>query len=265
MGWYTGNTLYDSLLIVGFVFALLLFLQSRKGTGTYGGRFNKGAKEFKLNSKLGWVLMEVPALIFFPIFFFSGSHWQQAVPLFLAAVWVFHYTNRALINPMLMRVQPGSQSSFGMSVVIGGWMILLLHSYLNGTFFSEFGTHLHSTQWFSDPRFVIGLVVYIIGFTLNVHSDYILRNLRSRNPKPDDPRYKIPYGGMFRYVSSPQYLGEITSFLGLSIMTWSLGFVFILLITIANLVPRAVLTHKWYQETFDNYPAGRKAIIPKLF
>jgi len=32
--------------------------------------------------------------------------------------------------------------------------------------------------------------------------------------------------------------------------------------TIANLVPRALAHHKWYNEHFENYPAERKAIFP---
>jgi hypothetical protein len=32
--------------------------------------------------------------------------------------------------------------------------------------------------------------------------------------------------------------------------------------TIANLLPRALQHHRWYQQTFSEYPAERKAVIP---
>jgi len=32
--------------------------------------------------------------------------------------------------------------------------------------------------------------------------------------------------------------------------------------TIANLAPRALANHKWYKETFPEYPSQRKALIP---
>ena len=42
MQWYTGNTLYDTLLIIGFVYAALIFGSSLFGTAAYGGRFGGG-------------------------------------------------------------------------------------------------------------------------------------------------------------------------------------------------------------------------------
>ena len=39
MAWYTGNALYDTLLLVGFAYALLVFAASFVGTAAYGGRF----------------------------------------------------------------------------------------------------------------------------------------------------------------------------------------------------------------------------------
>jgi hypothetical protein len=42
------------------------------------------------------------------------------------------------------------------------------------------------------------------------------------------------------------------------------GFVF-LVWTIANLAPRAIAHHKWYGETFPDYPPGRKALLPFIF
>ena len=189
MQWYTGNTLYDTLLLIGFAYAILVMVSSFFGTAAYGGRFGGGkrSKGIKLGSKAGWILMELPGLLVFPIVFFMGPNSDQTVPLFFLAVWMFHYTNRALVTPMLMRVQPGSTASFSLGVVIAGWITLLLHGYFNAAYLTEFGTQ-YTTEWFSDPRFQIGLAIYVFGFTLNVHSYSILRNLRSPNPSPDEPR-----------------------------------------------------------------------------
>ena len=113
MQWYTGNTLYDTLLLIGFAYAILVMVSSFFGTAAYGGRFGGGkrSKGIKLGSKAGWILMELPGLLVFP----SSSSWVPTRPdrtLFFLAVWMFHYTNRALVTPMLMRVQPGSTASF---------------------------------------------------------------------------------------------------------------------------------------------------------
>ena len=261
MQWYTGNTTYDTLLAIGFVFATLILLSSFKGTAKYGGRFGVKGKGVKLGPKVGWIVMELPGLMVFPVIFFMGDNAMQPVPLFFLGVWLIHYANRALINPLLMRVQPGTQSSFDISVVFFGWVTLTLHGYFNAAYLSQLGDHF-DTGWFGDPRFIAGLTIYAFGFTLNVYSDYVLRNLRSENPSPDEPRYRIPYGGGFRWVTCPQYLGEILSFTGIAVMTWNLGAVFILTMTVANLVPRAMYTHRWFHKNFENYPEERRAVIP---
>ena len=263
MQWYTGNTLYDTLLLVGFAFATFILLFSFKGTAKYGGRFGVKGKGLKLGSKVGWVVMELPGLFVFPIIYFLGRNAMEPVPLFFLAIWLMHYTNRALITPLLMRVQPGTQASFDYSVVLYGWVTLTLHGYFNAAYISELGNH-YTPAWFSDPRFIVGLIIYLAGFTINIWSDSILRNLRSKTPSPDEPRYKIPYGGLFRWVTCPQYLGEIISFVGIAIMTWNLGAVFIIAMTVANLVPRALYTHRWFHKYFSDYPTERKAVIPYL-
>jgi len=253
MRWYTGNTLYDTLLIVGFILAALVFLSARFGTAQYGGRFGKAGQGIKLSSKMGWIIMEIPALIFFPIFFFMGRNAMEVVPLFFLGVWIFHYMNRAIINPMMIREPAGSKGTFDISVIVLGWVTLILHSYLVARFISEYGTH-YTPDWFSDPRFIIGLAIYAFGFTLNVYSDKILRNLRSKNPSPDEPRYKIPYGGFFKWVSCPQYFAEIISFIGMAIMMWTLGMAFVIAITVGNLVPRARNAKRSFREFYKLTP-----------
>ena len=262
MTWYTGDFAFDTLLTIGLVFALFVFISSRYGTAKYGGRFGGGGKGgFKLGSKPGWILMELPGLLVFPIVFFMGSNSMETVPLFFLAIWMMHYCNRALITPLLMRTRPDAQSDFDISVIVLGWVSLALHGYLNARYISELGDH-YQPEWFSDPRFIIGLSIYAFGFTLNIISDSILRNLRSKVPDVNEPRYKTPYGWGFKFVSCPQYLGEIISFIGIAIMTWNLGAVFVIAITIGNLVPRALYTHKWFKKNFEDYPTERKAIVP---
>jgi len=103
--------------------------------------------------------------------------------------------------------------------------------------------------------------VYLGGFVLLVSSESIVRNLRDKK-NPGAAEYTIPYGGGFRFVTSPAYLGELIAWAGFALLTWSLAGVVIVLITAGNLIPRAFATHKWYHEKFPEYPAERKALIP---
>jgi len=38
----------------------------------------------------------------------------------------------------------------------------------------------------------------------------------------------------------------------------------VLAMTVGNLGPRALYTHRWFKKNFDDYPAERKAVIPYI-
>ena len=112
----------------------------------------------------------------------------------------------------------------------------------------------------SDPRFLAGLAIFLAGMTLNIRSDNILLKLRNS----ENPGYAIPRGGAYRYVSCPNYLGEVIEWAGWALATWSLaGFAFFLY-TAANLAPRALSHHQWYKARFPDYPPNRKALVPGI-
>jgi len=100
--------------------------------------------------------------------------------------------------------------------------------------------------------------LFCAGFALAKQSDAILRNLR----KPGETGYKIPQGGAYRWVSCPNYLGEILQWTGFALAGWSLPAFAFVCFTAANLVPKAISSHRWYREKFSDYPAARKAIFP---
>jgi protein-S-isoprenylcysteine O-methyltransferase Ste14 len=103
--------------------------------------------------------------------------------------------------------------------------------------------------------------MFLIGFSINFQSDSILRNLR----KPGETGYKIPRGGFFRFISAPNYFGEMVEWTGWAIATWSMGGAVFAIWTFANLFPRALSNHRWYRESFgDQYPKERRAVIPFL-
>ena len=57
--------------------------------------------------------------------------------------------------------------------------------------------------------------MWILGFVFNMHSDRILCTLR----KPGETGYKIPYGGLFDYVSGANFFSEIVEWWGLAMAT----------------------------------------------
>ena len=88
----------------------------------------------------------------------------------------------------------------------------------------------------------------------------IIRHLR----RPGDTAHYLPRGGMFRYVTSANYFGEIVEWTGFAILTWSLSGTVFVVWTFANLVPRAnTIYHRYLDEFGDEVRAMRlKRVIP---
>jgi 3-oxo-5-alpha-steroid 4-dehydrogenase 1 len=264
MGWYTGDEIYDAALALGFLIAAITMIAARFVRTPYG-RFADESYGASLDPRLGWFLMELPAVLSFVYFYVGGANAREPFALFVLFVWGVHYGNRGFLMPALMRVPRGQKSSFGLMVVVMGWGVTSLHGYLNGRWASSLSPHV-GWEWFSDPRFAIGILLYYVGLGINIHSDHVVRNLRTKDEvKRGIKEYRIPRGGLFEYVSNPSYFSELLFWVGFSIFTWSLAGVYILAISMANLIPRAVATHAWYREKFPEYPSSRRILIPLVW
>lgn len=264
MTWYTGDPTYDTALAIGFAIVAVvavaaLFIQ------TPYGRFADDKYGISLDPRLGWFLMELPAMVVFLYFYSQGPNAIAPFPLFVLFVWVVHYANRGFLMPALMRVPLGQRSSFSLFVVAIGWVVTSLHGYLNGSWASTYANHV-GWDWFLDPRFVVGVLLYYGGLLFNLHSDHTLRQLRTKEEVALGVKeYRIPRGGLFEYVSNPSYFSELVFWAGFALFTWSLAGVFILTISMANLVPRAIATHAWYREKFADYPPERRILVPFIW
>lgn len=260
----TGDPTYDAVLVAAGVFVLLVALAAPFVPSPYG-RFASRAGGLALSPRWGWFLMELPATAVFLWFFFHGARWHEPVRLVFLAVWLVHYGNRGFVFPLLMRVPAGAAASFGLLVVGFGWVATALHGYLFGAYLGSLGPHL-TLGWLGDPRFVVGLGLYLASLAGNVWSDAILRNLRTRDEvERGEKVYRIPQGGLYEWVTCPSYLTELTGWAGLLLATWSPAGLFILALSAANLVPRARDTHRWYRERFPDYPAKRRALVPGVW
>ena len=243
-----------------FVFASSLFWVTAKllklNVPVVYGRHESDKYTLRIPTRLSWVLMEAPASLVFTYFFFSGPLPVTAPMIALFIMWQMHYFHRAFIYPFQLQIRPGSTTPLRMTLF--GAVMCSACGYLNGEFIATYGVHLQSNEWFLTPAFIIGSTLFMVGYTLNKVSDSALIRLRKSNPDA----YSIPYGGAYRWVSCPNYLGEIITWIGFCCAAWSIaGFTFAFM-TAANLILRALENHQWYQQTFPEYPAERKAIFP---
>jgi len=252
----TSTTAYDVVLIIWFFLASATFIALFFVTAPYGRHARRGWGP-TINARLGWVIMEAPAPIIFAACFLAGrERWTLATFVFLL-IWQTHYVHRAFIYPLQKR---STAKRMPLLVVGIAFVFGLINTYLIGShLFSRPG--YYADHWLRDPRFLVGLGVFLIGFVINRWSDGILRGLR----RSGETSYLIPSRGLYRWVSCPNYLGEIIEWIGWAIATWSLAGLAFALWTIANLAPRARSHHSWYRQQFPEYPPERRALLPLIW
>ena len=252
----TEPEIYHALLMLMFALGGIVFAVLGLVSAPYGRHGRKGWGP-KIPDRLGWVLMEAPASLLFAWIFFRGEHATEVVPLVMLALWQAHYLHRAFIYPLRKRSRPGQ--AMPVVVMLMALVFNTLNAYLNARWLTAMGPG-YALGWLLSFRFLYGTMLFVTGYAINRWADARLRNLR----RPGDGSYVIPRGGLYEEISCPNYFGELVQWLGWAILTWSpagLGFA---VFTAANLVPRAVSHHRWYQRTFPGYPARRKAVIPHL-
>lgn len=233
-----------SLIGVG-TFILLNFIAA-----PYGRHIKKGWG-IEISNKLGWVLMEAPSL--FVMVYFMTNYSTDNYSLMLGILWIGHYFNRTIIFPFRLHTQG---KKMPITIVISAIFFNCINASLNGYFL----THFQPSVSFNSIQLVLGLTFFAAGFIINQVSDHTLIHLR----KPEETGYKIPYGFMFKYISCPNHFGELIQWAGYGIMAWNFPAWTFFIWTAANLIPRALKHHSWYQSHFPNYPKNRKAIIPKV-
>jgi len=247
----TGTAPYDLVLISLFATALLVAVLLLFVTAPYGrhGRVGWGPT---LPARYGWVLMESPTVVAFITFYAMGPHALDIAPLLLLLVWQSHYVHRTLVYPFRLRTQARTP----LTIIAMALCFNTANAYVNATWLSTHGRY--GTEWLSDPRFISGAAVFVIGYAINRWADRVLRGLRA----PGDTDYRIPRGGLYQWISCPNYFGEVLQWCGWALATWSLAGLSFAVFTAANLVPRALSHHRWYREQFDDYPQRRHAVVP---
>ena len=248
------KTIFNILLISLFCISAVIFIFLFFISAPYG-RFTRKGWGLRINPKIAWFVMECPAFFVILICFIAGNKRESLVAIIFLSVWLTHYFHRTFIYSFLIK---SKKNTFPVLVVLFSILFNVLNGYLNGRYLFYFSPQ-YSVSWLKDPRFIAGILIFLSGLAINISSDHLLRKLRNNS---GNNGYGIPFGGLFKFVSSPNYFGEILEWTGWAVATWSMPGLAFALFTFANLAPRAVSNHKWYMENFPDYPKRRKALIP---
>jgi 3-oxo-5-alpha-steroid 4-dehydrogenase 1 len=248
--------LHFVLILVGLAVAIGVFVALFFVSAPYGRHSRRGWGPL-IPNHIAWLTMETPASFMFAWFFAIGTAPKSRPILLFFALWQLHYVHRAFIYPWTIR---DGHKKMPIGVMLLGFVFNVGNAYANGYFlFTLSGGY--SQSWLRDARFLVGVTLFLLGFSINRWADLSLRALR----KPGEIDYHIPYGGLFKWISCPNYLGEIVEWCGWALATWSLPGLAFAVWTFANLAPRAHSNHIWYLSKFPHYPKDRKALIPWIW
>ena len=238
-------------LWIGIAAVMLVALLVRRAP--YGRHSQTGVGP-TLDARWAWVIMEVPSPLAMLFTFATGRHRGASWAWLFLGLWLTHYVNRTFVQPFRWR---GHATPMPWLIAVTGALFNAINGYTNGRWLFEL-TRGYEPSWFMSARFIVGLTLFACGMAVNVHGDEVLRGLRGVGERG----YRIPHGGMYRWISCPNYLGEMIEWTGFALCTWSLPAAAFAAWTVANLFPRALAHHRWYRERFADYPSTRRAVIP---
>ena len=241
---------FELLVLVWLIIGLIAFTTLLYIPAPYG-KFAKNNWGPMISSRIGWFVMEIISPMCLLYFYLSGNIEKSITTTIFITLWVAHYINRSIIYPL----RQNNPAKMPLLIAILAFIFNIGNGYVNGTFLGSIQSY--SFNYMYNWNFICGFILFIVGAFINIKSDNILLSLRSKSGE-----YKIPKGFLFKYVSFPNYFGEILEWVAFALMTWSIAGLSFMIWTMANLVPRAIAGHKWYEKQFDNYPKDRRAIFP---
>lgn len=243
------------LVWIMIALAVMTFVALRYVVAPYGRHARAGWGP-TIPDRVGWLVMESPSSIGFAWIFFTGGHATEPARLALAAMWLLHYVHRTFIYPLRLK---SSGKRMPLVIALMAFAFNLLNISINATWIARLGDY--GAGWLSDPRFLVGTVVFFAGFAINYDADRRLFALR----RGKDGGYQIPHGGLYEYITCPNYFGELVEWSGWALASFSLGGAAFAMYTAANLVPRAIANHAWYKHRFEDYPQARKVVLPGVY
>jgi len=222
----------------------------------YGRFYNEKNSFLTLPNKIAWLIEEIPNLIVSSYYIFNYAQEQNKnwINFLIIGFFVVHYIHRALIFPLNV----ANTKKMPLEIIFLAFAFTSVNATIQNR--SVFLFSHYNLDHLTHTSFVMGFVLFFLGMFINIYHDYLMINM-----KKGSSGYVIPNGGLFNYISCPNYFGEIIEWLGYALCCQTIsGWIFVFG-TFSNLFPRALEYHKWYHNKFQNeYPKSRKAIFPFL-
>jgi protein-S-isoprenylcysteine O-methyltransferase Ste14 len=247
-------SIFNTFAIFWIFVALISFVYLFFVNAPYGRHMRQGWGK-SISARTGWVIMESPCVILMILYGLLMINELLLIHIIFLLLWLTHYIHRSFIYPFAIDL---TNPKMPISIAASAFFFNIVNVNIQAIGIYYFTSY--PENWISTNTFLIGVLIFLIGMFINIKSDYLIISMRKEN----GPGYHMPNKFLHKYISSPNYFGEIIEWIGWAILTWSISGVVFAIWTIANLFPRALAHHKWYQKKFSEYPKNRKAIIPGI-
>ena len=200
------STIWIWIGIAVCTFFLLMFIRAPYG------RHERPGWGIRIPARVGWVVMESPCIIVLTILFCVGLNRCSSpdlVGIVFYSIWMLHYIHRSWVWPQRANI---SNKKMPISIALFAVGFNSINAWINAEWIYSIN-HPYPIEWIHSPQFLLGVILFFLGMGINIHSDNILFALR----KKGKDGYKIPFDGLFKWISCPNYFGEIIEWIGWAI------------------------------------------------
>ncbi|PXF46168.1 Very-long-chain enoyl-CoA reductase [Gracilariopsis chorda] len=188
-----------------------------------------------------------------------SSDAAREVQMAALMAWTFHYAKREFETLFIHRFSHATmplRNIFKNSFYYWGFAAYV-------AYFVNHPLYTPPTQQY----LAVGLCVFYFMEVGNFTAHLTLRNLRPAGTRVR----KIPRGGLFEFVSCPNYTFEIMAWLGFNVMTRTVAGILFMCAGAFQMILWAQGKHRRYKKEFDGqdgrplYPPNRKIIFPFVY
>lgn len=190
---------------------------------------------------------------------FARDAWREEVQFAAVVAWTVHYAKRELETLFVHRFSHATMPLFNL-------FKNCMYYWGFAAYVGYFVNHPLYTPPNQDMVYS-GLCLFYFMEVGNFTCHWTLRSLR-----PPGTRVRaIPTGGLFDYVTCPNYFYEICAWFGFNLMTRTVAGVLFMLAGATQMFIWAAGKHRNYEKEFDGkdgrrlYPESRKIIVPFVY
>jgi very-long-chain enoyl-CoA reductase len=253
-----SGTLAQWVVAVFAICGPFFFLSEAHGGLAFGySKFANRQAKFTLPSRLGMFIIYFPAVLLFPAVLWGLGVETTPWHLLTAGMISVHFGKRCL-ETLFVHKYSGVMNGFSVAMICGLYSTQsALLGYIAAT---EMPKDLVLSSQF-QPMFGLGLALWVAGTAINAWHHIILANLR----QPGETGYKVPRGGLFRWIACPHYLGELVAWWGFSLVFHHIAAFVVTATMTFYLAGRAFNTVKWYRSKGIEVPDTWKRLVPFVY